>query len=168
MDGIAEQVMRVHGDRDLLIPARSLQAARRCLMDAGFVPVEVAEGDRHQYVDDERGLAVSLHPVEMRRDGSAVETLSNGGTFEYRPEDLGGRGIFDGYGLQCVTAEAQLRRRGLDHERDEERHDLRVLRKVIAGELPVLNRDLKEAEEEHPPDVTEEDEVVAFPEDGRE
>jgi hypothetical protein len=36
------------------------------------------------------------------------------------------------------------------------------------GGLPALNRDTKEAEEEHLPDVTEEDELVAFPEDGRE
>jgi transposase-like protein len=168
VDGVAQQVIRVHGDLDLLVPARYLQAARRYLMDAGILPVEVAEGDRHQYVDDEHGLAVSLHPVEMRRGGSAVETLPDGQTFEYRPEDLDGQGILDGYSLPCVTAEAQFRRRGLDRERDEERHDLRVLRRVIAGELPALNRDPKEAEEEHLPDVTEEDEVVAFPEDGRE
>lgn len=28
MDGVAERVMTVHGDLDLLVPARSLQAAR--------------------------------------------------------------------------------------------------------------------------------------------
>src|SRR4030088_1851644 len=81
VDGVAEQLMRVHGDLDLLIPTRSMQAARRYLRDAGFLPVEVTGGDRHQYVDDEHGLAVSLHPVETRWNGSAVETLPDGGTF---------------------------------------------------------------------------------------
>ena len=160
VDGVAEQVMRVHGDLDFLIPARSLQAARRYLMDAGFVPVDVAEGDQHQYVDDEHGLAVSLLPIEIVRGGSAVETLPDGRTFEYRPEGLDGQGVFDGYRLQCVTADVQLRRRGLDRERDEERHDLRVLRRVIAGDLPIVQPDADEVDTF--PEVTEEDEVVSF------
>jgi hypothetical protein len=167
VDGVAEQVMRVHGDLDLLIPNRSLQAARRYLMDGGFLPIEVSAGDRHDYVDDENGLTVSLHPVELRRDGSAVETLADGRTFEYRSEDLGGQGVFDGYSLQCVTAEAQLRRRKLDRERDEERHDLRVLRRVIAGELPITEPD-DAAEVDPSPEVTEEDEVVGFLDDDHE
>jgi hypothetical protein len=158
VDGVTEQVIRVHGDLDLLVPTRFLQAARRYLVDAGYLPVKVGEGDRHQYVDDEHGLAVSLHPVEMQRSGSAVETLPDGRTFEYRLADLGGQGIFDGYSLQCVTAEAQLRRRLLDRERDEERHDLRVLRRVVAGELPLSHPQ----EEEEPPKTTEQDEVVSF------
>lgn len=163
VDGVAEQVMRVHGDLDLLVPTRSLQAARRYLMDAGYLPVDVTEGDRHQYVDDEHGLAVSLHPVEMQRGGSAVETLPDEGTLEYLPENLGGQGIFDGYSLPCVTAEAQLRRRLLDHERDEERRDLRVLRRVVAGELPLPHpQEEEEEEEEEPPEATEQDEVVGF------
>jgi hypothetical protein len=162
VDGVAERVMRVHGDLDLLVPARSLQAARRYFVDAGYLPVEVAEGDRHQYVDEEHGLAVSLHPVEMQRGGSALETLPGGKTFEYLPEDLVGQGVFDGYSLPCVTAKTQLRRRQLDRERDEERHDLRVLRTVIAGELPIISPDEPAQVEDVSPEVTEEDEVVGF------
>ena len=111
-------------------------------------------------MDDEHGLAVSLHPVETPWNGSAVETLPDGGTFEYRPEDLDGQGVLDGYSLQCVTAEAQLRRRGLDRERDEERYDLRFLRRVIAGELPIIEPDHASEIEATHPEVTEEDELV--------
>jgi hypothetical protein len=39
---VAEQVMRIHGDLDLLIPTRSLRAARRYLTDAGYVPIDIA------------------------------------------------------------------------------------------------------------------------------
>lgn len=96
-----------------------------------------------------------------------METLPDGRTFEYRPADLGGQGIFDGYSLACVTAEAQVGRRGLDRERDEERHALRVLRRVIAGGLPLpdLGARKEEYEEEQRPEVTEEDEVVSFLDD---
>jgi hypothetical protein len=49
---------------------------------------------------------------------------------------------------------------------DEDRHDLRVLRRVIARDLPRPDPDAsKEDKEEQPPEVTEEDEVVSFLDD---
>lgn len=164
VDGVVHRATRIHGDLDLLVPKRHLNAACRYLIDAGYLPNEVPVGDKLTMQDDDTNLRVDQHPIELRRNGSAVERLPDGRTFEYTPEELDASGLFYGLELRCVSADAQLRRRQLDRERDEERHDLRLLHRVVAGELPYRDPDEEVEEEEAMPEVTPEDEIVKFDE----
>ena len=168
VDGIVHRATRIHGNLDLLVPRRHLNAARRYLMDAGYLPKEVRVGDKLKMQEDDANLRVDLHPIELRRNGSAVETLPDGRTFEYAAEELDGAGIVYGLKLRCVSPEAQLRRRQLDRERDEERHDLRLLTRVVAGELPFRDPDEEPDENGNLPEVTPDDEIVMFNEDDTE
>jgi transposase-like protein len=129
--------------RAMVVPGREKLRGMVEVDDAFIGGEELGVSGRKTYTKSVAMVAVELGDTLPNRRrhalGSALETLPDGRTFEYRPEDLGGQGIFDGYSLPCVSAKAQFRRRGLDRERGEERHDLRVLRRVIAGELPVVS-----------------------------
>lgn len=163
VDGAAHRATRIHGDLDLLVPRRQLAAARRYLSDGEFEELALGPGDRVSFELKREGLRVDLHPIEIRRDGSATEVLPDGSVFTYTPDEMDFQGLFYGLRLPCVSPEAQLRRRQLDRERDEERHDIRLLLRVVAGELPYRDPD-EEREDEELPEITEQDEIVKFDE----
>ena len=165
VDGAVHRATRIHGDLDLLVPRRHLAAARRHLASAGFEELPAGPGDRVSVEQRREGLRVDLHPIDLRRNGSAHEVLPGGQVFTYAPDELDFEGLFFGLRLPCISPEAQLRRRQRDRERDEERHDIRLLLKV-GGELPY--RDPDEGQEEELPEVTEQDEIVKFEEAGDE
>jgi lincosamide nucleotidyltransferase A/C/D/E len=127
VDALQGRQTRAHGDLDLGVARTDLALVVELLGRVGFavidrryeqVTVRLADGD---------GQRVDLHP-STPLDGGGTEQLDFDGNRYFIPPAVAGR--IDGHPVRCMPLEAQLRAHSGYELRQQDLHDLALLREL--------------------------------------
>ncbi|WP_091411712.1 nucleotidyltransferase domain-containing protein [Friedmanniella luteola] len=130
VDALVGRVTRPHRDLDLAVDAEHLDAAVETLAALGYAPetdwlpvrLELA-APQDRWVD--------LHPVVFDAWGDGVQAGLDGATFHYPAADLV-LGVLADHPLPCLSAARQQRFHTGYPPRPQDRHDLALLRDLVA------------------------------------
>ena len=131
VDALAGRRTRDHHDLDVAVDATRFDEVVERLLSDGFrietdwrpVRLEVSHAD---------GRRVDLHPVTLAADGTGVQAGLDGATFDY-PSDAFGTGRVAGRPVPCLSVAQQERFHSGYEPREEDVHDLAILRDLAQG-----------------------------------
>jgi lincosamide nucleotidyltransferase A/C/D/E len=133
VDTLIGRQTRAHKDLDLVVDVVALGRVRDVLVRDGFdvvrdwLPTAIA----FSHAD---GREVDLHPVELTSDGGGDQIQLDGTTrWHYGPPVLG---RIAGRPIRCCSLDTQLASHLGYEPDDEDRADMRALRKMFGCDLP--------------------------------
>ena len=152
VDALTGRQSRDHGDLDLFVELRDVDAVRSLLAAESFV--EVAGGRSANFVMRNGPLEADLHVFELDGAGNGLYSMSDGTTWVCPAEGLAGRGTILGFRVDCFTPELQLQcYSGYDLDANDV-HDIALLSEAFpeAVALPVeIRTGASEKERSHCP-----------------
>jgi lincosamide nucleotidyltransferase A/C/D/E len=132
VDALAGRQTRPHRDLDLAVDADHETAAIAALELRGF-SVETDWRPVRVELVAEPSRWVDLHPVVFDADGDGRQADVDGGHFEY-PRDCFTAGSIEGIPVPCLSVDQQLRFHAGYQPRDNDGHDLALLRRLKASD----------------------------------
>lgn len=130
VDALVGAQTRPHGDLDVFLDERALDAAIAALRARGYATAEGWRPVRIELRADDR--AIDLHPMRIQHNGDGVQALLGGGV---RLHEAARRAVGSIGGRRVVVADrarlVELRQGYV--ARNVDRHDLRVLQQLLPG-----------------------------------
>ena len=107
VDALLGTQTRPHKDVDLIVRVTDLPQLRETLGGRGF---EMQQGgtESNFVFADHSGLEVDVHAIVFDRDGNGVYRMADGLDWIYPAAGFSGRGIVQGTGVRCLSAETQV------------------------------------------------------------
>lgn len=137
VDALLGYESRPHNDIDLFVEKRNLEAFTELLLSQGYreVKMDYTVAD-HTAWRDEAGREIDLHLFEFAADGTLLFLKE-----AYPADLLEGRGKIGGLSVRCLTVWAQLLyHQGYEYD-ENDIHDVWLLCKTFALEIPAEYKD---------------------------
>jgi lincosamide nucleotidyltransferase A/C/D/E len=131
VDALAGRQTRAHRDLDIAIDASQEAVVLTVLAGQGYSVETDGRPTRVELSAPERGW-VDVHPVAFGPDGDGIQSGPDGERWVYPAASLVS-GSVAGRPVGCISAAQQIAWRTGYELRDVDRHDLAVLRRLIAG-----------------------------------
>ena len=132
VDALVGRRTREHHDLDVAVDSLRFDEVVRSLLEDGFVTETDWRPVRLELVHPD-GRRIDLHPVALAADGTGVQAGLDGARFDY-PADAFGTGLVAGRRVPCLSVEQQVRFHSGYEPREEDLHDLALLRALRAGD----------------------------------
>ena len=107
VDALLGAQTRPHKDVDIILRVSELPKLREILGRRGF---EIQQGgtESNFVLADRSGLEVDVHAIVFDRDGNGVYRMGNGSDWIFPAAGFSGRGVIQGVGVRCLSAETQV------------------------------------------------------------
>lgn len=136
VDALLEKQTRAHGDLDIVIEKKNVEALKKMLTKDGFN--EVLRGDttwyNFMYGDMDTHL-IDFHVIEMDENGNGIYGNSEDGNL-YPKEALSGMGRIGSTDVRCISAEWAVKFHTGYDSREKDRLDVAALCEKFGIELP--------------------------------
>lgn len=129
VDALVGRQTRPHRDVDLALDVRDEDAALTALRRLGY-EIETDERPTRVELAAPGARWVDLHPLTFEAGGGAVQWGPEGERWVY-PADCFTTGSLDGRTVGCISAAQQVRFHSGYDLRDQDRHDLALLRSLL-------------------------------------
>lgn len=131
VDALIGQQTRMHGDLDIALPEKHVPRLRELLLARGYEEQSQKVSWECNFVlADAQGHEVDVHSYTLDDAGNNIHGVP------YMAEQLTGRGVIDGYPVNCISAE-WLVKFHTEYEPDEsDFHDVRQLSERFGISLP--------------------------------
>lgn len=135
VDALLGARTRPHGDLDVVVEGRFLEAFLVALEGAGFARVGEPGATAWNFLVARGAVVVDLHVVELDAEGRGVLGPAERGV-AYPAESLLGRGVIGGREVECVSAEWAVRFHDEYAGDADDRADVRALCARFGIEVP--------------------------------
>jgi lincosamide nucleotidyltransferase A/C/D/E len=136
VDALLGTQTRPHKDVDIILRVADLPKLQEILGSRGF---ETQQGgtESNFVLADRSGLEVDVHAVVFDRDGNGVYRMGNGLDWIFAAEGFSGRGVVQGIGVRCLSAETQVLCHSYGYvPKEKDLRDMELLRARFGVELP--------------------------------
>lgn len=131
MDALIGQETRAHGDLDIALPEKHVPRLRELLLARGYQEQSRKDSWECNFVlANAQGDEVDVHSYTLDEAGNNVHGVP------YRAEQLTGRGVIDGYSVDCISAEWLVKFHTGYKLREQDHLDVRALCERFALRLP--------------------------------
>jgi lincosamide nucleotidyltransferase A/C/D/E len=136
VDALLGMQTRPHKDVDIILRVSDLPRLRLILGDRGY-ELQPGGTESNFVLADRSGLEVDAHAIVFDRDGNGVYRLEDGSDWIFPAAGFSGRGVVEGRGVRCLTAETQV----LCHAHgyvpsEKDLRDMELLQARFGVELP--------------------------------
>lgn len=131
VDALVGRQTRPHQDLDLMFSRQHEGSVVAALTTLGFQ--ETLDWRPGRFVMSDGIRELDLHPVDPLDDGSAVQRTHDGRRFDY-PAGSFTSGTIGGRSVPCISAELQWTFHQGYEPADHDRHDLALLKTLLADE----------------------------------
>ena len=109
VDALLGEQTRPHADVDIVVQQKDVPKLRELLERQGYVDVPRDDTSAWNFVlGDQRGRLVDVHVVTLDAAGNGLYGPVEDGVM-YPAGSLMGRGVIDGYTVQCISAEHMVK-----------------------------------------------------------
>jgi len=148
VDALLGEQTRPHKDLDIIVHFRHLATLRAILFDRGFA-IQPDDTPSNFVLANDSGLEVDVHAIIFDRHGDGVYQMANGEEWIFPASGFTGRGVINGMGVRCLSAEVQV----LCHSHgytpaEKDFRDMELLQARFGVELP---SHLRREGARHPP-----------------
>jgi len=136
VDALLGAQTRPHKDADIILRVADLPKLRETMESRGF-EIQHGGAEFNFVLADQAGHEVDVHAINFDLDGNGVYRMENGSDWIFPAAGFSGRGVVQGVGVRCLSAETQV----LCHAHgyiptEKDLRDMELLRARFGVELP--------------------------------